>query len=121
MICKNCGTEIKEGEGFCPVCGAKVESLDAATDSTLQPTLTRSIVALIFSDIPILGLILGIIARNKMKKYYAAGGADTGKAKAAKIIALIAFIVGIVSIVSLPFYIIGGTAYVSILESFMDF
>ena len=26
MFCKNCGTEISEGNAFCPNCGAKVEN-----------------------------------------------------------------------------------------------
>lgn len=37
MFCRNCGTEISEGNSFCPNCGAKVEAENSQTAYNAAP------------------------------------------------------------------------------------
>ena len=49
-----------------------------------------------FTPLAIVGIILGAVNGGSIKKYLAAGGAHTGKVKAASIVSKVALIAGIV-------------------------
>ncbi len=62
------------------------------------PLLVKAIVGAVFAFTPlaIVGIILGAVNGGSIKKYLAAGGAHTGKVKAASIVSKVALIAGIV-------------------------
>lgn len=69
--------------------------------------LTWGIVAMIFCESGILGLIFAIVAKNKSKAFVANGNALEGKAKVGSILATVALVI---SIICLVIYIISGVA-----------
>lgn len=75
MYCRNCGRPIAPGCGVCPNCGCPIDSFGASEEKSCTGAEEKSctglaIVALIFAFlIRLLGLILGILALNKAKRY----------------------------------------------------
>lgn len=66
--------------------------------------LTWGIVAMVFAETGLLGLIFAIIAKSKVRKYVATGATLAGKAKVGHILATIALILSILAIVFFIFY-----------------
>lgn len=73
---------------------------------TPSQVLTWGIVAAATCSTGILGIIFGIIGRNKAKEYVAAYGQTTGQVKTGSILSNVGFIAGIVMTVFWAFYII---------------
>lgn len=151
MICRNCGAQIADGSSFCTECGAPVqqESIqqqpaqpqytpvepqytpyqpavnnDPALNAT--PILITGILALALSWSGIGGLICAIICMSKVKKYQAAGGVISGKAKVGKILGTVGLIFSIIYIVVWAIYaiafvigVIGGALNGA--SSYLDF
>ena len=137
-FCTKCGAQIADGTQFCPVCGAPQGQPEAPAPQYQQPQyeqpqyqqpqaaadpqqsslagscLTLGIVAIILSELGLPGLILSIIAKNKVKAYESAYGPATGKAKVGKILSNIALPISIVMMGVWVIYIIviavGGAA-----------
>ena len=92
MFCSNCGAQITAN--FCANCGTAKKSESQTTNQPLQfnqtravyatvpgaQTSTMAIVALVMSFLfPLLGVILGFVARNEIKN---SQGTKTGDAQA---------------------------------------
>lgn len=72
------------------------------------PLLVKGIVGAVFAFTPlaIVGIILGAVNNGGIKKYLAAGGAHTGKVKAASIVSKVALIAGIIMTIFWAIYFI---------------
>lgn len=77
MNCKHCGKELAEGATECPSCGKKVKRGGTAL----------GICAVVFSLLPIVGFILGIITVVKSAK---------NKNKTALILGIVAIVLSII-------------------------
>lgn len=117
MYCQNCGTVLNEGAAFCANCGAPVAAPVAPAENPetagmRKPILVNGILGVAFASPFLLtwvvGLIFSIITKCKVKKFLAAGGQLTGRAKAGNILATIGLILnGII-----PAYVVtAATAY----------
>ena len=72
-----------------------------------QPNLlVLGILAVVFAELGIPGIILGAIGRSKGKKFVQAGGTLTGAAKVGYILSLVGLILGIVMTVFWVIYLI---------------
>jgi len=115
MFCQGCGTEFAPGATFCSQCGrpkpcsaqeAAPQQMPATQYQMMQAPQTSglavgALVAAIF--IPILGLILGYVARNDIRSANPPKGGD-GLATAAIVIGWIFTILGFFSLVFFIFF-----------------
>ncbi|MBO4422703.1 MAG: zinc ribbon domain-containing protein [Clostridia bacterium] len=124
MICKKCGAEILEGSVFCTECGTPVEQVKEAAEQAAEtvtaeaaaevaeavpaqndtPILVLGIVSLAVTlvscgSLGLVGMILGIVAMVKAKKFAEAGGVLEGKAKVGKILGIVGLVIGILATV----------------------
>lgn len=67
MYCKKCGKELKEGEEFCPACGASVNGAVAAPDVIQSANDDSGSLGWLFLGffIPIVGLILFLVWKSE--------------------------------------------------------
>ena len=75
MFCSKCGKEIDDEAVVCPNCGCATEKMNQPANEIykdytqeLAPAKKIGIASLIFSVIPLIGIILGIIGCIKVKK-----------------------------------------------------
>lgn len=129
MFCTNCGNNIPDGSLNCPVCGAAMQQPQQPQYQQpvyQQPTyqqpyqqpvapdnsgsvLTFGILSMVFSEVPVLGLIFAIIGLSKSGAFARAhGGACFGKAKVGRILSIIALIISIIANVLYLIVILGG-------------
>ena len=137
MFCPNCGKQIPDGLAFCSECGASLKDnaqqpayeaqpayqqpVQAAPEVNTTPAMVLSIVALVCAEFGIPGLILAIIAKNKVKACLAAGAPLAGKLKVANILSKVALILSIVMIVVYALcFVIGLFAGNSFLEALSE-
>ena len=101
MFCPNCGTKIEDGVRFCPNCGAKIEEailppededgkLGLLTPQKNQSWNTWMMTFLIIVSIliPLIGIIIGLVNKNK-----------EGKEKQAKTILITSLVVIAINII----------------------
>lgn len=81
----------------------------------VSPTqvLVFGIVSLATSSTVIVGIIFGILAMNKAKAYFAAGGEASGKVKTGKILGTVGLILSIVMVIFWIIYIAAIATVVS--------
>lgn len=117
MYCIHCGQVVSDGVRFCPSCGKPIQSMPAPTDANPnfsnayispveeQLSLSSAILSAVFSVLSfsalpcgIIGLILSIKSRHKVRDYRSMhGGQMNGRARA----------IHIISTIALPFNITG--------------
>ena len=125
MYCKYCGNEYEFGSKFCTDCGARIEEepVRGAPYYTFDDTMpdpfeeeksnkARSILALGICSLAfsttffaIVGWILAVICRSKVRSYEARFGPATGMAKVGKGLSLGGLIAGIVMTIFVTLYI----------------
>lgn len=112
MRCEKCGADLRAGENFCPICGAKVQK-DVYEGRVVNPNagevnscMIWGIVAAAISGTGIVGLIFAIIAMNKWKTYVANGGMSCGKLTAAKATSIYGLVSSIICLVGYFFLIL---------------
>lgn len=98
MYCQNCGNELNPGAKFCPVCGLQAKALSEAPVPDVDPKLSGKILvfgilSVAFGCSPflisIVGIVMAIIGRCKIKAYRKAGVLPDGKAKAGNVLTFI--------------------------------
>lgn len=127
MYCKNCGNKFEDGAKFCTSCGASVEApVEEAPVYTIEDAmpdpleeekgdagrriLTLGICSLAFVSTficSLVGLILAVVCRGKIRNYEEKFGPVSGIAKVGKGLSLGGLISGIVMTVFATIYIIG--------------
>ena len=125
MFCGNCGTNVPEGYGFCPNCGAKMitkeaapqpayaqtydpsgvqaypaqqEALPAGAAASANSVLRSGIVALVFSCsffLSFVGIILSAVAMGRAKSFVRDYGPISKKVRIGKILSTVGLFVGI--------------------------
>ena len=106
-FCPRCGANVPDGTAFCPTCGAQMTfqeapvqtagANEAAKSAAGSPCLVLGILSLVFSGI--VGFILSIVGKSKVRRYEQQFGPATGKAKAGKILCTLGLVFSIIAIV----------------------
>ena len=135
MYCKNCGAQLPDNAVFCTECGAQQAAPQPQPQPQPQPTYQQpqqpvyqqpvyqqpqytpvvatpdagpifvtGLLSLIFAGL--IGLILAIVNKSKVKAYQAAGGQLTGKAKAGSILGTLGLVFSIIALITSVIYII---------------
>ena len=149
MYCKNCGAQLPDNAVFCTECGAQQAAPQPQPQPQPQPTYQQpqqpvyqqpvyqqpqytpvaatpdagpifvtGLLSLIFAGL--VGLILAIVNKKKVKEYTATGAQLTGKAKAGSILGNLGLVFSIIALVTIVIYffviiigLIAGGTYAS--------
>ncbi|MBP5208349.1 MAG: zinc ribbon domain-containing protein [Clostridia bacterium] len=149
MYCKNCGAQLPDNAVFCTECGAQQAAPKPQPQPKQQPTYQQpqqpvyqqpvyqqpqytpvvatpdagpifvtGLLSLIFAGL--VGLILAIVNKKKVKEYTATGAQLTGKAKAGSILGNLGLVFSIIALVTIVIYffviiigLIAGGTYAS--------
>lgn len=114
-ICPKCGANVPDGTTYCPTCGAPLYFQEApvqnvpannaaAASAAGTPCMVLGILSLVFCGL--VGLILAIVAKSKVKNYERQFGPATGKAKVGKILSTLGLVFSIIAIVGSVIYMI---------------
>lgn len=101
--CIACGTELNDDARFCTACGREAEEvIEVAVDNTkkeesIGTVFTWGLLGLIFAlNLPLLGLIFSVIAKNKANAFIVEYGELEGRASVGAGLAKAGFIVGLI-------------------------
>ena len=134
-ICNNCGSQMPDEAVSCTVCGAPLTASQPQQPYQQQPyqqpmyvdngasgkataSLVLGILSLIICGLPlgIIGLVLGVQARNAMPE----GTPDRGKATAGMVMSIIACVWGAIAIVcTICSAVTGEASYYTILSGLL--
>ena len=114
-ICPKCGANVPDGTTYCPTCGAPLYFQEApvqnvpannaaAASAAGTPCMVLGILSLVFSGL--VGLILAIVGKSKVRSYEQQFGPATGKAKAGKILTTLGMVFSIIALVFSIIYMI---------------
>lgn len=99
MYCPKCGQYSDGSDKFCGACGSPLtvatgnNAVEASTRTSLMVWgIVATALAVYF---PIVGIVISIIARNKVNTYRRLYGECTGKAKVGETLSLVALILSI--------------------------